>query len=90
MTHRRDPLIWVQIPVLPLKYRGIKMKIELKLNAGMILSMLVLVLGIIFYIAWGLQYHVWADIGIYSITAVMVSLGILGSMASIIKTDEKS
>ena len=66
------------------------MKTELKLNAGLVLSLLVLVLGIIFYVAWGLQYHVWADIGIYSITAVMVSLGILGSMASIIKSDEKS
>ena len=33
------------------------------------------------YIYWGARYGVWYDIGIYSITAVMVSLGILGSMA---------
>ncbi len=85
MTHRRDPLTWVQIPVLPLQFM-ITMK-EIKINAGLVLSILAILIGIIYYIGWGIHYHVWADIGIYSVTAFFVALGILGSMASIMKSD---
>ncbi|MCD6222092.1 MAG: hypothetical protein J7K12_00190 [Thermoplasmata archaeon] len=65
----------------------IKMKeIKIKLSWGLVLSVLAILAGIVYYIAWGIHYHVWADIGIYSITAFLVSLGILGSMASIFKS----
>ena len=64
-----------------------KMKeIKIKLGWGLVLSMLTILAGIVYYIAWGIHYHVWADIGIYSITAFLISLGVLGSMASILKS----
>ena len=49
--------------------------------------MLALFTGIIYYVAWGIYYHKWIDIGIYSITAFLVSIGILGSMASVLKSE---
>lgn len=61
-------------------------EIKIKLSWGLVLSVLAILAGIVYYIAWGIHYHVWADIGIYSITAFLVSLGILGSMASIFKS----
>ena len=65
----------------------IKMKeIKIKLSWKLVLSVLAILAGIVYYIAWGIHYHVWAGIGIYSITAFLVSLGILGSMASIFKS----
>lgn len=59
---------------------------EIKISAGLVLSILAILAGITYYIAWGIHYHVWADIGIYSVTAFLVALGILGSMASILKS----
>jgi len=70
--------------VLPLSHDT--MKKEIKITPGLIISLLAILAGIIYYAAWGAYYHVWADIGIYSVTAFLISLGILGTMASIIKS----
>jgi len=86
MTHRRDPLTWVQIPVLPL-YSMINMKIkEIKWNAGLIISIIVAIAGLVYYIGWGMHYHVWTDIGIYSVTVFLMGIGIIGSLISITKS----
>jgi hypothetical protein len=37
-----------------------------------------LIAGILFYISWGIRFGAWYDIGIYSITIVLVLSGILG------------
>jgi len=50
-----------------------------------ILSLLILVTGIVFYIYWVGRYGVWYDIGIYSITIVFVLSGILGTILSLYK-----
>ncbi|MFO8133574.1 MAG: hypothetical protein R6U10_06570 [Thermoplasmatota archaeon] len=47
-------------------------------NPKAIISLLTAVTGIIFYLAWNLTYGAWADIGIYSVTAVLVCLGVAG------------
>ena len=41
---------------------------------------LLLVGGLMFYLLWGVVYGVWVDIGLYSITIVMVMLGALGTI----------
>ena len=57
------------------------------LNEYTILSLLFLFGGIIHYIYWGIRYGVWYDIGIYSITIVLILPGIIGLILSLM--DEK-
>jgi len=54
-------------------------------NYKTILSLLLLIAGILFYIYWGVTYGVWADIGIYSITIVFVLAGIFGMLLSLLE-----
>jgi hypothetical protein len=56
-----------------------------KFNFKTILSLLLLIAGILFYIYWGVTYGVWADIGIYSITIVFVLAGIFGMLLSLLE-----
>ncbi len=35
-------------------------------------------LGIAFYVSWSYLYGTWTDIGVYSVTIVMVGFGIIG------------
>ena len=67
------------------------MKPSLKnINAYTIMALIVLIAGLLLYITWGLRYNVWADIGIYSITIVLVLGGLLGAILSLTyeKTEE--
>ena len=57
-------------------------------NYKTILSLLSLIAGILFYIYWGVTYGVWADIGIYSITIVLVLGGIFGTLLSLMENEE--
>lgn len=68
------------------------MKPSLKnINAYTIVALIVLIAGILLYISWGLRYNIWADIGIYSITIVLVLGGLLGAILSLTfeKTEEE-
>ena len=58
-------------------------------NFKTVLSLLLLIAGILFYIYWGVTYGVWADIGIYSITIVFVLAGIFGTILSLLENEEK-
>jgi hypothetical protein len=67
------------------------MKPSLKnINAYTIVALIVLIAGLLLYITWGLRYNVWADIGIYSITIVLVLGSLLGAILSLTfeKTEE--
>ena len=52
-------------------------------NAYTIAALIVLIGGLLFYISWGLRYGVWADVGIYSITIILVISGLLGTILSL-------
>ncbi len=68
------------------------MKPSLKnINAYTIFSILVFIAGLLFYISWGLRFNVWYDIGIYSITIVLILGGLFGAILSLTfeKTEEK-
>ena len=91
---RRDPPIWVQIPVLPYKLTRVKIMKMIKLNVKnfniyTILSTLFLLAGLMHYIYWGTRYNVWDDIGIYSLTIVMVIPGLIGIIISLMDTTEE-
>jgi len=67
------------------------MELSMKnINAYTIFALIVLIAGLLFYISWGLRYGVWVDMGIYSITIVLVFGGLVGAILSLTmeKTEE--
>ncbi|MBN2604171.1 MAG: hypothetical protein JXA91_08580 [Candidatus Thermoplasmatota archaeon] len=64
-------------------------KLDLKkLNIFTIFSLLLLLAGILFYIYWGIRFGVWYDVGIYSITIVLVLGGFLGTILTLMETSQ--
>jgi hypothetical protein len=64
-------------------------KLDLKkLNIFTIISLLLLLAGILFYVYWGIRFGVWYDIGIYSITIVFVLGGLLGTILTLMVTPQ--
>jgi hypothetical protein len=62
------------------------LNIDLKnMNIFTILSGLLFLAGIGFYIFWGIRFGVWADIGIYSVSIVFILGGIIGTLLSLYK-----
>jgi hypothetical protein len=67
-----------------------RLKINLKnFNIYTILSILFILGGLFLWIYWGLRYNVWYDIGIYSLTIVLVLPGIVGLILSLMDRDEQ-
>jgi len=66
----------------------IKLNIK-NFNAYTILSILFLLGGLLHYIYWGARYGVWYDIGIYSITIVLVLPGIIGIILSLMEEEKE-
>jgi len=59
-------------------------------NFWTVISLLTLIAGLSFWIFWGTRYNDWTDIGIYSITIVLVLPGIVGLIISLMdKSEEK-
>lgn len=65
----------------------IKINME-KVNIFTVLSALLFLAGIGFYLYWGLRFGVWADIGIYAITVVFVLGGLLGIIVTLYEKTE--
>jgi hypothetical protein len=59
------------------------MDLKIKMQASTIISLVILVAGLIFYIGWSLPNNAWTDIGVYSLTIILVVSGILGLLLSI-------
>jgi prolipoprotein diacylglyceryltransferase len=61
-----------------------KMNISMKnINAYTIVALITLIAGLLLYITWGIRYNVWTDIGIYSITIILVLGGLIGAVLSL-------
>ncbi len=59
-------------------------KINLKnFNVFTLISLLSLIGGIVFWICWGLRFWVWYDVGVYSVTIVLVVPGVIGTILSL-------
>lgn len=54
----------------------------MRFNVWTIVSLVSLVLGVVFYLAMGLGYGSWTDVGVYSVTVVLVGLGLVGAWVS--------
>ena len=64
-------------------------KINVKnFNIFTVLSILSLIAGIGIYMYWGITFGVWYDIGIYSLTIVLVLPGIIGTILSLMEKTE--
>lgn len=65
-------------------------KINIKnFNIFTVLSVLFLLAAIIHYLYWGSRYGVWDDIGIYSLTIVLVIPGMIGILVSLMEKEEE-
>jgi membrane protein DedA with SNARE-associated domain len=60
-----------------------------KFNIYTIISVLLLLAGLLHYIYWGIRYGVWYDIGIYSITIVLVIPGIIGIIFTLMEEEKE-
>ena len=65
-------------------------KINVKnFNVFTVLSLLALIAGVVFYLYWVDRYpDAWGNIGIYSITVVLVLAGIIGTILSLMEKSE--
>ena len=54
-----------------------------KFNIFTLLAILLLLAGLIHWLYWGARYGVWTDIGIYSLTIVLVLPGIIGILLTL-------
>jgi len=54
-----------------------------------IVGILMIIAGLLLWIYWGTNYGVWTDIGIYSITIVLIIAGIVGTIISLLEKEEE-
>jgi hypothetical protein len=52
-------------------------------NGWTVLSILVLLAGLLFYLWWGMKYGNWGDIGTYSVTVFFGLSGLVGILLSL-------
>ena len=61
-----------------------------KFNIFTLISLLLLIAGILFYISWIIRFpNAWADIGIYSITIIFVLAGLLGILITLYESPDE-
>ena len=72
-----------------MKLNMIKINRE-KFNIFTLISLLLLIAGILFYISWVIRFpNAWADIGIYSITIIFVLAGLLGILITLYESADE-
>jgi len=60
-----------------------------KFNIFTLISLLLLIAGIIFYISWVIRFpNAWADIGVYSFSIILVLAGIFGILITLYESPE--
>jgi len=61
------------------------------INGYTIVALIILIGGLLFYVTWGLRYSVWVDVGIYSLTIILILGGLIGAILSLTfdKTQEQ-
>ena len=59
-----------------------------KFNIYSVLAILMLLGGILFYITWGIAYGIGYDIGMYSLTIVLVIPGVIGLILSLMEEEK--
>lgn len=55
----------------------------MRFNAWTALSLLVLLLGVAFWLYMGTTFDNWGDIGVYSVGITLIGFGVAGALASI-------
>ncbi|RQW81888.1 MAG: hypothetical protein EHM79_19260 [Geobacter sp.] len=58
-------------------------------NWKTLLALLTFIAGILIFIYWGTRYGVWTDIGIYTLTIVLVLFGVFGILLSLTEPKEE-
>jgi len=58
-------------------------------NIFTLISSLLLLAGILFYISWGIRFGVWYDIGVYSLSIILILAGIFGILLTLYDSSEE-
>jgi len=45
-------------------------------------SWLLIALGLIVYLSWGILYNSWTDVGVYSLAVPLILFGVFGALLS--------
>jgi hypothetical protein len=53
----------------------------MRFNFWSILSLVLLVVGILFYFGMGIAHSSWTDLGVYSLSIALVGFGLFGFLA---------
>jgi hypothetical protein len=61
-----------------------------KFNIFTLISFLLLIAGVLFYLYWGIRFGVWYDIGIYSFSIIFVLAGVFGILLTLYETSEEN
>ena len=59
-------------------------------NIFTLISSLLLLAGILFYISWGIRFGVWYDIGVYSLSIIFILAGIFGILLTLYDSSEEN
>jgi hypothetical protein len=59
-------------------------------NIFTLISSLLLLAGILFYISWGIRFGVWYDIGVYSLSIIFVLAGIFGILLTLYDSSKEN
>jgi len=59
-------------------------------NEWTIISSIVMIAGLVFWIGWGVTYGVWMDIGVYAFSAFLFLGGFFGFLLSLAPKQEKN
>lgn len=60
----------------------------IKLNVRTAPFFFLTILGVLFYFVWGVAYGGWVDVGVYSITIILLGFGLVGIFLYSIMEDE--
>ena len=62
---------------------------SIKLNVRTAPFFFLTILGVLFYFVWGIAWGGWTDIGVYSITILLLGFGLVGLYLYSIMEEEK-
>lgn len=57
----------------------------MKLNGWTILSLVLLLLGVAFWVYMGTTYDNWTDVGVYAVGITLIGFGIVGTFVSLMR-----
>jgi hypothetical protein len=59
----------------------------MRFNGWTLLSLVLLILGIAFWVYMGATYDNWTDVGVYAVGVTLIGFGIVGTLVSLTRPE---